>query len=97
MFNKKLKKIDLIKNLSNKTGFSSNYSKKIIDDLIEIIIKNIKTGNLNLKNIGKFTLINKKQRIGRNPKTKEEFKIIPRKSISFSLSKKILDKLNDQV
>ena len=97
MFNRKLKRIDLIESLSTKTGFSSNYSKKIINDLIEIVIKNIKTGNLNLKNIGSFKLINKKERIGRNPKTNEEFKITSRKSISFSPSKKISDKLNDQI
>ena len=30
---------------------------------------------LNLKNIGTFKIINKKERIGRNPKTKEEFYI----------------------
>ena len=47
-----LKKIDLIKNLSLKTGLSKNLSKKIVDDLINIIIKNIKSGKLNLKNIG---------------------------------------------
>ncbi len=97
MLNRKLKKIDLIESLSNKTGFSSNYSKKIINELIDIVIKNIKTGNFNLKNIGSFKLINKKQRIGRNPKTNEEFKITARKSISFSPSKKISDKLNDQI
>ena len=45
------KKDDIIKNLSFTTGFSLNYSKKIINDLVEILIKNIKSGNFNLKNI----------------------------------------------
>ena len=84
-----LKKIDLVKNLSSKTGFSINLSKKIIDDLINIIINNIKFGKLNLKKIGIIKTINKKERIGRNPKTKEEFKISARKVISFKPSKTI--------
>lgn len=88
------KKEDIIKNLSFSTGFSLNYSKKIINDLIEILIKNIKSGDFNLKNIGTFKIIYKRERIGRNPKTKEEFVIAPRKTISFSLSRKISNKLD---
>ena len=90
---KKIKKIDLSKNLSSETGFSINYSKKLVNDLIEIISQNIKGGNFNLKNIGTFKLINKNERIGRNPKTKEEFKISSRKSISFTPSRNIADEL----
>tara|TARA_B100001121_G_C18614135_1_gene585932 strand:+ start:826 stop:1119 length:294 start_codon:yes stop_codon:yes gene_type:complete len=91
---KDFKKIDLVKDLSLKTGYSQSYSKKIIDDLINIFIQNIKSGNLNLKNIGSFKVLNKKERIGRNPKTKEEFIITSRKSLSFTSSKKIIDNLN---
>ena len=94
MLKKDFKKIDLVKDLSLKTGYSQNYSKKIVDDLIDIFIQNIKSGNLNLKNIGSFKLLNKKERIGRNPKTKEEFIITSRKSLSFTSSKKIIDNLN---
>ena len=75
-------------------GFSHNLSKKIINDLIEIIIQNIKSGNLGLKNIGSFNIIKKKERLGRNPKTKEKFIISSRKSIKFTTSKKLLDKLD---
>ncbi len=89
-----LKKIDLAKNLTNETGFPINLSKKIINDLVEIFISNLKTGSLILKNVGSFKIINKKERIGRNPKTKEEFVISSRKSISFSSSKKLIDFLN---
>ena len=94
MTSKNLKKIDIVKNLSASSGFSLNFSKKVINDLIEIINTNIKSGNLNLKNIGSFKIINKKERIGRNPKTKEIFLISSRKSIIFTTSKKILEKLN---
>ncbi len=85
----KTKKIDLVKKLSTKLGFSENYSKKIIDDIISSIIINISMGDFNLKNFGTFKILKKKERIGRNPKTKEEYKISARKTVSFILSKKI--------
>jgi len=93
---KKINKNYLSKELSNKTGFSINFSKKILDDLIEIIVKNIKKDNFYLKNIGSFKILSKKERIGRNPKTKEKFIISQRRTISFTTSKEItksLDKL----
>ena len=89
MYNKNLKKKDFINNLSIKTGFSFNLSKKLINDLIEIIINNIKKNNFNLKNIGTFKINYKKERIGRNPKTKEEFVISSRNTLTFIASKKI--------
>ena len=80
--------------ISIQTGFSANLTKKIIEDLIAILIREIKTGNLNIKNIGSFKLIQKKERIGRNPKTKKTFLISARKSISFTASQKISKDLN---
>ena len=94
MLKKDFKKIDLVKDLSLETGYSQSFSKKIVEDLINIFIQNIKSGNLNLKNIGSFKLLTKKERVGRNPKTKEEFIITSRKSLSFTSSKKIIDNLN---
>ena len=89
MVNNNLKKIDIIKNLSIKTGFPMSFSKRLINDLIHVLINNIKEGNLNLKNIGTFKIINKKERIGRNPKTKEKFIISSRNSLVFITSKNL--------
>ena len=92
--NYNLKKIDIIKDLSIKTGYSSNYSKKVINELVDAILQSIKKGNLNLKNIGSFKIIFKKERIGRNPKTKKEYVISSRKSASFKPSTSLLTELN---
>ena len=83
MLNRTFAKKDLIRVLKKKTGFSHNFLEKIVKDLINIIILNLKNGKLNLKNLGSFKLINKKERIGRNPKTKKEHVIKSRKSITF--------------
>ena len=93
MVNNNLKKKDLAKNLSLKTGFSLSFSQKLVDDLVSIIINDIKYGNLKLKNIGSFKLLFKKERKGRNPKTREEFLISKRKTISFIVSKNIKNRL----
>ena len=80
--------------MSNKTGFSNNFSKKLINDFILVLITHIKKKKLNLKNVGTFKLIEKKERLGRNPKTKEQFIICSRKSVSFTASKNLLLVLN---
>ena len=87
-------KNNFIEQLSKNTGFSKNISKKIINDLLKILTQNLLEGKFVLKNLGVFKIIQKKQRIGRNPKTKEEFIINARKSLTFSASKKISDFLN---
>ena len=89
------KKTDLSKNISERIGISVSLSKKLTEDLLEILSNKIKDNRLNLKNLGSFRIINKKDRIGRNPKTKEEFIIRSRKSISFIASKNLIAIINN--
>ena len=89
-----LTKIDIAKELSKKTGYSLELSKILINNLLIVLISSIKKNKLNLKNIGTFKLINKLERIGRNPITKKNFVITSRKSISFIASKKLLSVVN---
>ena len=87
-------KIQLSKLLNEKKGFSITLSRKIIDDLLEAIIENIKKNNFNLKNFGSFKILNKKARIGRNPKTKEQKEISSRKVLLFKPSKEFKEFIN---
>ena len=89
-----LKKIEISKNLSKKMGFSILFSKKVIDDLLNVLIISIKENNLNLKNLGVFKIIKKNERIGRNPKTKEDYTISARKTLIFKASKKIIKSIS---
>ena len=88
------KKEDIAKILSMKSGLSISYSKKIINDLLDLMIEIIITDKLNLKNFGSFKILYKKQRLGRNPKTREKFIISERKTLSFKTSKSFLLKIN---
>ena len=91
-----LKKIDISKELSGKKGYSLNLSKKIINNLLESIVFCIKEDVLILKNIGVFKILDKKERIGRNPSTKETFTISSRKSLSFIPAKRLSKIINQQ-
>ena len=99
MTSNNITKNDFSKNMSDETGFPISLSKKIVDDLLIIFTEMIKNNDLVLKNIGTFKLSKKNERIGRNPKTKEEFLISKRKSIRFIVSKnltKVLNTYNEQ-
>ena len=89
-----LTKEDICIFLSRKKGYSALYSKKIINNLIEILIDEIKENSFNLKNIGTFKILNKKERIGRNPRTKEIYKIKARKTLAFKPSTNLSRKIN---
>ena len=71
------------KDLSNKIyqniGFSKNFSSKIIDNFFESLISELIISNkIKISSFGTFKVIDKRERIGRNPKTKVEAKISPR-------------------
>ena len=87
------------KNLSNKInqilGFSKNFSLAIVDNFFETIVTEIiKSDEVKISSFGTFKVINKKERIGRNPKTKVETKIRSRKVVKFKPSLFVKQKLN---
>ena len=87
------------KNLSNKIyqnlGFSKNLSSKIIDNFFETLISEIiKSNKIKISSFGTFSVLNKKERMGRNPKTKIEAKIFSRKVVRFKPSLLLKEKLN---
>ena len=87
------------KNLSNKIykvlGFSKNLSQEIVDNFFETLASElIKSNKVKISSFGTFKVMNKKERIGRNPKTKIEAKITSRKVVKFKPSLIIKKKLN---
>ena len=94
-----LKKNITKKNLANKIyeniGFSKIISENIVKDIFEIIITNLEKNNkIKITSFGTFLKKDKKERIGRNPKTKEKKIISSRKVIAFKASKTFKDKIN---
>ena len=95
MINKNLTRKDLAEKIYKNLGFSKNLSLKIIDDFFETLISEIiKSNKIKISSFGTFSVLNKKSRIGRNPKTKIEVKILSRKVIKFKPSLLLKEKLN---
>tara|TARA_B100001559_G_C16229500_1_gene497193 strand:- start:102 stop:401 length:300 start_codon:yes stop_codon:yes gene_type:complete len=90
-----LTKKDISKEINLKTGLSNLYTKQITDDIISILKYLIKIKQINIKNFASFRIINKKARIGRNPKNKKIYNIDSRKSLSFIPSKNLNSKIKD--
>ena len=89
------------KDLSNKVyqnlGFSKNISSSIIDDFFETLVLELeKFDNIKISSFGTFKIIDKKERMGRNPKTKVDAKITARKVVKFIPSILFKNKLNGQ-
>ena len=90
-----LTKKDISKKIYSKIGFSFEYIGEITDEVINILKELIKRKDLNIKNFGTFKLIKKKERLGRNPKSKEIYVINERKSLSFIASKNLKKKISN--
>ena len=95
-----LTKKDLVNLVYMQIGFSKHISEHLIDDFFSLIIENLKNEKkLKISNFGTFSIREKKERIGRNPKTKEKKNISKRNVVLFKPSKefkKFINTLNDE-
>ena len=90
-----LTKKDLVNLVYMQLGFSKQISENLIEDLLSIILENIKNEKkLKLSKFGTFTIRQKKSRIGRNPKTKETTLISSRNVVLFKPSKEFKEFIN---
>ena len=97
MSNKNLTRKDLSNKVYQNLGFSKNISSSIIDDFFESLVLELeKFDNIKISSFGTFKIIDKKERMGRNPKTKVDAKITARKVVKFIPSILFKNKLNDQ-
>lgn len=83
-----LTKKDIINSLYMHLGFSKKILDTILDDILYIIIVNLKKNKkVKISNFGTFEIRKKKEREGRNPKTKEKKYISARNVVLFKASK----------
>ena len=90
-----LTKKDIVNSIYMQIGFSKKISETLLEDLFQILLKNIiYEKKVKISNFGTFTLRKKKQRLGRNPKTKENKIISERNVILFKASKEFKEYIN---
>ena len=86
-------KKDIVKNISSKALISSKSSSLVLEAFLNFIKRN-KTHNIKISKFGTYYLHKSPARIGRNPKTKEEFKILASEKLAFKTSNKVKSILN---
>ena len=80
----------IAKKISIEFGIAYSTVYKKIDKILEILSNEMISSDLSINYIGSFKINQKNERIGRNPKTKEEHLIKSRKVISFKKSNKLV-------
>ena len=77
-------------------GFNRKQCLDIVNDIIDIIIEGLQNDKkVKIHNFGTFKMNNKRSRLGRNPKTKEEYNIASRNVVTFKASKLLLEFINN--
>ena len=95
MTKKNFTRKNLIRKIYQDVGFSKNFSSKIIDNFFESLISALVISNkIKISSFGTFKVINTKERTGRNPKTKIEARILPRKVVKFKPSSYVKKEIN---
>ena len=78
---------DIIEAISDNVGLSLSDSTQIIEEIFELILKELEKGDdVKISSFGTFSVRHKKSRIGRNPKTGVEAPIKERNVVTFSSS-----------
>ena len=90
-----LTKKEIVNSIYMQIGFSKQISENLLEDVFQIILNNLITNNkVKISKFGTFILRKKKERIGRNPKTKETKVISERNVILFKPSKELKNFIN---
>ena len=90
-----LTKKELAQNLSDQTELSFSDAKKFVDLFFDTIKEQLNSGKtVKLSGFGTFDIVQTKERVGRNPKTMEEFPIPSKRKVKFTVSPKVKKSIN---
>jgi len=93
---KNITRKDIGKSIYSFLGISKTITESIAKETFKIITEKLKTDEVvKISNFGNFKVLNKKERIGRNPKNKIETKITARKVVTFKSSNCFKKKINE--
>ena len=90
-----LTKKELAQTLSDQTELSLADAKKFVDLFFDTIKEQLNSGKtVKLTGFGTFDIVQTKERVGRNPKTMEEFPIPSKRKVKFTVSPKVKKSIN---
>ena len=93
-----LTKADVVNSIKEQVGFTKNQSFETVETLLEIMKKNLESGeDILISGFGRFCVREKTERRGRNPATGDDMMLAPRKVITFNCSGKLREKINGKI
>jgi uncharacterized protein YjbI with pentapeptide repeats len=92
-----LTKANIIRAVSDETGFTQKQSRRSVNHLVEIIKKTLESGeSIKISHFGKFDICEKKARPWRSPFTGMIMMLPARRIVKFKTFKRLKDKINAQ-
>ncbi|MAW99139.1 MAG: integration host factor subunit alpha [Sphingomonas sp.] len=89
-----LTRADLAESIYNHIGLSRADSARFVEDILAHMCEALSRGeNVKISGFGSFILRDKKERVGRNPKTGVEVPIAPRRVLTFRASQMLRDRI----
>lgn len=90
-------KKEMIKKISNKNRMDPKSVKTIVEGFLELVSSNLEEGNrFEFRNFGVFEVVQRKAKIGRNPKSPKKAILIPsKKAVKFTPGRKMKASLSD--
>lgn len=86
---------DLAEAVYEQVGLSRNESADLVEAVLDEIADTLVKGdNVKISSFGSFSVRQKGERVGRNPKTGVEVPILPRKVLVFRASHVLKDRIN---
>ena len=83
-------KTQLVSVLADKVGVSKKQAGVMIEALVAVAYKEAKNG-FTLPGLGKLVIVDRKARLGRNPKTGEPIQIPAKRALKFRVAKAAKD------
>jgi integration host factor subunit alpha len=88
--------MDLSEAVFREVGLSRNESADLVETVLATMSESLARGEMvKISSFGTFSVREKAQRIGRNPKTGEEVPILPRRVLSFRPSHLMKERVAD--
>jgi len=89
-----LTRADMADTINRKMGLSRSESLDLVEAILRHICDALSDGeNVKISGFGSFILRDKKERVGRNPKTGVEVPITPRRVMTFRASQLLKDRI----
>ena len=86
---------DLSESVFQEVGLSRNESSDLVETILAEVVEALARGeSVKISSFGSFTVRDKGQRIGRNPKTGQEVPILPRRVLVFRASNVLKSLIN---